>query len=177
MSRDLIKALKAMGYADTGIPALAESFPPAVINYLRDFRTQEVHDIIETLLYIYIAQNSSSSRGRGKAWSKRVVTRIHRDRSSRSGKSASSTPSPGTARRSSRRPRQGGDRAAADGGPAPGAGYPEPGPRDPRGRPGPPCGDREGVIRQQDPPVHAPPNRRDVHRFSAQQQPRALRGV
>jgi len=55
-----------MGYADTGIPALAESFPPAVINYLRDFRTQEVHDIIETLLYIYIAQNSSSSRGRGE---------------------------------------------------------------------------------------------------------------
>jgi len=55
-----------MGYADTGIPALAESFPPAVINYLRDFRTQEVHDIIETLLYIYIAQNSSSSRGEGQ---------------------------------------------------------------------------------------------------------------
>jgi hypothetical protein len=66
VSRDLIEALKAMGYADTGIPALAESFPPAVINYLGDFRTQEVHDIIETLLYIYIAQNSSSSRGRGE---------------------------------------------------------------------------------------------------------------
>ena len=50
-----------MGYADIEIPALTESFPPAVIDYLRDFRTQEIQDIIETLLYVYIAQNSSSS--------------------------------------------------------------------------------------------------------------------
>ena len=54
-----------MGYVDTGIPALAELFPPVIINYLRDFRAQEIRDIIETLLYIYIAGNSSSSRGRG----------------------------------------------------------------------------------------------------------------
>ncbi|HOB18878.1 MAG TPA: ATP-binding protein [Candidatus Methanoculleus thermohydrogenotrophicum] len=66
MSRDLIEALRAMGYADIEIPALTESFPPAVIDYLRDFRTQEIHDIIETLLYVYIAQNSSSSRGKGR---------------------------------------------------------------------------------------------------------------
>lgn len=55
-----------MGYADTGIPALADLFPPAIIDYLQDFRAQEIRDIIETLLYIYIAQNSSSSRGRGE---------------------------------------------------------------------------------------------------------------
>ncbi|UYU19486.1 MULTISPECIES: ATP-binding protein [Methanoculleus] len=42
-----------------------ESFPPAVTEYLRDFRLQEVRDIVETLLYIYIAQNSASSRGEG----------------------------------------------------------------------------------------------------------------
>lgn len=54
-----------MGYADAEIPALMESFPPAVAGYLRDFRLQEVRDIIETLLYIYIAQNSASSRGEG----------------------------------------------------------------------------------------------------------------
>ncbi|NLA37786.1 MAG: ATP-binding protein, partial [Methanomicrobiales archaeon] len=63
MSRDLNEALRAMGYADTGIPALAELFPPAIIDYLRDFRVKEVHDIIETLLYIYIAQSSSPSPG------------------------------------------------------------------------------------------------------------------
>ena len=55
-----------MGYADAVIPALVESFPPAVVEYLQDFRTQEVRDIVETLLYIYIAQNSSSSRGEGQ---------------------------------------------------------------------------------------------------------------
>lgn len=55
-----------MGYADTEIPALVGSFPPAVVEYLQDFRTQEVRDIIETLLYIYIALNSSSSRGEGE---------------------------------------------------------------------------------------------------------------
>jgi len=55
-----------MGYTDAVIPALAESFPPAVVEYLQDFRTQEVRDIVETLLYIYIAQNSSSSRGEGQ---------------------------------------------------------------------------------------------------------------
>ncbi|MBP7410791.1 MAG: ATP-binding protein [Methanoculleus sp.] len=65
MSRDLTEALKAMGYVDTGLPALVESFPPGVVEYLQEFRTQEVRDIIETLLYIYIAQNSSSSRGEG----------------------------------------------------------------------------------------------------------------
>ena len=65
VSRDLTEALKAMGYVDTGLPALVESFPPGVVEYLREFRTQEVRDIIETLLYIYIAQNSSSSRGEG----------------------------------------------------------------------------------------------------------------
>lgn len=54
-----------MGYTDTGIPALSESFPPAVIDYLQDFRPQEVRDIIETLLYIHIALNSASSRGEG----------------------------------------------------------------------------------------------------------------
>ncbi len=54
-----------MGYVDAEIPALMESFPPAVAGYLRDFRLQEVRDIIETLLYIYIAQNSASSRGEG----------------------------------------------------------------------------------------------------------------
>jgi hypothetical protein len=62
---DLAKALKATGYADAEIPALMESFPPAVTEYLRDFRLQEVRDIVETLLYIYIAQNSASSRGEG----------------------------------------------------------------------------------------------------------------
>ncbi|BBL69313.1 ATP-binding protein [Methanoculleus chikugoensis] len=65
MSTDLAKALKATGYADAEIPALMESFPPAVTDYLRDFRLQEVRDIVETLLYIYIAQNSASSRGEG----------------------------------------------------------------------------------------------------------------
>ncbi len=54
-----------MGYVDAEIPALMESFPPAVAGYLRDFRLQEVRDIVETLLYIYIAQNSASSRGEG----------------------------------------------------------------------------------------------------------------
>ena len=54
-----------MGYADTGLPALVESFPPGIIEYLREFRAQETRDIIETLLYIYIAQNVSSSRGEG----------------------------------------------------------------------------------------------------------------
>ncbi|MDD4252609.1 MAG: ATP-binding protein [Methanoculleus horonobensis] len=65
MSTDLAKALKATGYADAEIPALTESFPSAVTEYLRDFRLQEVRDVIETLLYIYIAQNSASSRGEG----------------------------------------------------------------------------------------------------------------
>ena len=55
-----------MGYVDTEIPALVESFPPAVVQYLRDFRTLEVRDIVETLLYIHIALNSSSSRGEGE---------------------------------------------------------------------------------------------------------------
>ncbi len=54
-----------MGYVDTEIPALVESFPSAVVEYLRDFRTLEVRDIVETLLYIHIALNSSSSRGEG----------------------------------------------------------------------------------------------------------------
>jgi hypothetical protein len=54
-----------MGYTDTGIPALSGSFPPAVIEYLQDFRLQEVRDIIETLLYIHVALNSASSRGEG----------------------------------------------------------------------------------------------------------------
>lgn len=54
-----------MGYTDAGIPALSLSFPPAVIEYLQDFRPLEVRDIIETLLYIHIALNSSSSRGEG----------------------------------------------------------------------------------------------------------------
>jgi len=54
-----------MGYADAGARTLVESFPPAVTEYLRDFRPQEVRDIVETLLYIYIAQNSASSRGEG----------------------------------------------------------------------------------------------------------------
>jgi hypothetical protein len=54
-----------MGYADAGIPTLVGSFSPAVTEYLRDFRPQEVRDIVETLLYIYIAQNSASSRGEG----------------------------------------------------------------------------------------------------------------
>jgi len=54
-----------MGYPDTAIPALVESLSPAVTNYLRDFRQQEIRDIIETLLYIYIARNSTSSRGDG----------------------------------------------------------------------------------------------------------------
>ncbi|KUK63211.1 MAG: AAA ATPase [Methanoculleus marisnigri] len=66
VSTDLTEALEAMGYADAEIPTLVESFPPAVIEYLRDFRLQEARDIIETLLYIYIAQNSSSSRGEGE---------------------------------------------------------------------------------------------------------------
>ena len=66
LSTDLAEALKATGYADAVIPALVESFPPAVIDYLRDFRLQEVRDIVETLLYIYIAQNSASSRGEGE---------------------------------------------------------------------------------------------------------------
>jgi len=65
VSTDLAKALKATGYADAEIPALTESFPSAVTEYLRDFRLQEVRDVIETLLYIYIAQNSASSRGEG----------------------------------------------------------------------------------------------------------------
>jgi len=65
VSTDLTKALKAMGYVDTEIPALVESFPPAVVEYLGDFRTLEVRDIVETLLYIHIALNSSSSRGEG----------------------------------------------------------------------------------------------------------------
>ena len=86
-----------MGYADTGIPALADLFPPAIIDYLQDFRAQEIRDIIETLLYIYIAQNSSSSPGEGgKAWPNRVAMRIRRGRSSRSGRLASSILSPGT---------------------------------------------------------------------------------
>ncbi len=55
-----------MGYADAELPTLVESFPPAVIEYLQDFRPQEVRDIVETLLYIYIAQNSASSRGEGE---------------------------------------------------------------------------------------------------------------
>ncbi|WOX56232.1 MULTISPECIES: ATP-binding protein [unclassified Methanoculleus] len=66
MSTDLVEALKAMGYADTETPALVRSFPPAVTESLRDFRVQEVRDIVETLLYIYIAQNSASSRGEGE---------------------------------------------------------------------------------------------------------------
>ena len=55
-----------MGYTDSRIPALAEPIPPGVIDHLRDFRMQEIRDILETLLYIYIAQNSSSPRGRGE---------------------------------------------------------------------------------------------------------------
>lgn len=55
-----------MGYSDAEISGLMESFPSTVIEYLRDFRFQEVRDIIETLLYIYVAQNSASSRGEGE---------------------------------------------------------------------------------------------------------------
>jgi hypothetical protein len=65
VSTDLTEALKAMGYTDTAIPDLSGSFPPAVIEYLQDFRPQEVRDIIETLLYIHVALNSASSRGEG----------------------------------------------------------------------------------------------------------------
>ncbi|WP_243669883.1 hypothetical protein [Methanoculleus chikugoensis] len=99
VSTDLAKALKATGYADAEIPALMESFPPAVTDYLRDFRLQEVRDIVETLLYIYIAQNSASSRGGegGRAWSNRAVTPTRPGRSLHSGRSASSSPPPGTA--------------------------------------------------------------------------------
>lgn len=63
VSRDLIEVLRAMGYADTTVSSLAESFSQEITDYLQGFRTQEVRDIIETLIYIYIAQNSSSSSG------------------------------------------------------------------------------------------------------------------
>ena len=66
VSTDLTNVLNVMGYADAAIPALVESLPPAVIEYLQDFRPQEVRDIIETLLYIYIARNSSSPPGEGE---------------------------------------------------------------------------------------------------------------
>ncbi len=52
-----------MGYADTVVPTLTEPFPPNIVHYLREFKTQEIREIVETLLYIYIAQNTSSSRG------------------------------------------------------------------------------------------------------------------
>jgi hypothetical protein len=55
-----------MNYVDTDIPALAEAFPPAIAEYLKDFRTAEIRDIIETLLYIYIARDTSSHQGRGE---------------------------------------------------------------------------------------------------------------
>jgi hypothetical protein len=66
VSTEIARVLKTMDYSDAEIPGLVGSFPSTVIEYLRDFRFQEVRDIIETLLYIYIAQNSASCRGEGK---------------------------------------------------------------------------------------------------------------
>ena len=59
VSGDITEALKAMGDVDVA------SFPPGVVEYLREFKTQEIRDIVETLLYIYIAQNASPPRGEG----------------------------------------------------------------------------------------------------------------
>jgi len=59
VSGDITEALKAMGDVDIA------SFPPGVVEYLREFKTQEIRDIVETLLYIYIAQNASPPRGEG----------------------------------------------------------------------------------------------------------------
>jgi len=66
VSAYLTQALKAMNYADTDVPVLTEAFPPAIVEYFRDFRVQEIRDIIETLLYIYVAQNSCYQHGKGQ---------------------------------------------------------------------------------------------------------------
>ncbi|WP_301664092.1 ATP-binding protein [Methanoculleus frigidifontis] len=55
-----------MHYSETDIPRLTEAFPPAVTEYLEDFSVQEIRDIVETLLYVYIAQNSCYQQGRGQ---------------------------------------------------------------------------------------------------------------
>ncbi len=55
-----------MHYSETDIPYLTEAFPPAVTEYLADFSVQETRDIVETLLYIYTAQNSCYQHGRGQ---------------------------------------------------------------------------------------------------------------
>ncbi len=55
-----------MHYSETDIPHLTEAFPPAVTEYLADFSVQETRDIVETLLYIYTAQNSCYQHGRGQ---------------------------------------------------------------------------------------------------------------
>jgi hypothetical protein len=55
-----------MNYADADLPALLEAFPPSITEYLKEFRATEVRDIIETLLYIYIARSSCSHQGRGE---------------------------------------------------------------------------------------------------------------
>ena len=77
MSRDITEALRAMGYTDSRVPALAEPIPPGVIDHLRDFRMQEIRDILETLLYIYIAQEQFVTPGEGRAWSNRSQLRVY----------------------------------------------------------------------------------------------------
>ncbi len=66
MSADLIKALKSMYFPDTDIPTLAGAFPSSVTEYLRECPVPETRDIIETLLYVYIAENSCYRNGKGQ---------------------------------------------------------------------------------------------------------------
>jgi len=54
-----------MGYAGFEIPALLDAFPEA-IGGLRHCRPAEIRDSLETLLYIYTAQNISCLQGRGQ---------------------------------------------------------------------------------------------------------------
>lgn len=55
-----------MYFPDTDLPTLAGAFPPSVTEYLRECPVSETRDIIETLLYVYIAENSCYRNGRGQ---------------------------------------------------------------------------------------------------------------
>jgi len=62
---NLTEALRAMNYPDAAIPTLEKAFPPVIVDFLGGFTAPEVRDIIETLLYVYTAQNSYCEHGKG----------------------------------------------------------------------------------------------------------------
>ncbi len=57
MSQKIEKVLKEMGHSSDNIPEIIKAIPNKVGDFIDSLSTEELHDLIATLNYIYIAQN------------------------------------------------------------------------------------------------------------------------